>query len=176
MLGYIATVYSSTCSPPFILPTHDNFRHVEAEVYDFPTVDEIVLAGALVGVRLVGRNAGSDVALDEAAAGDVKVDLDEPELVHEAGGVAPDRLVEGDVVSLEDEEAVVRLDGDVLVLGVLDGVVEARGADGGWRRPREGLAEAADEVQVGGGVEGESGAAAGVGFDGVGEGGELGAG
>ena len=121
------------------------------------------------------------MALDEAAAGDIKGDVDEPELVEEPGGGGPCRMVEGGVVALYYDDAVVRVDGYVVLLGVLDSVVERGGVDraliahgaflsklrGG--RGGYGAAEGSDESGEGHGVEGEGCAAAGVGLGWVGE-------
>lgn len=64
-----------------------------------------------------------------------------------------------------------RQDGNVVLLGVLDGVVKRWCEDG---RRRGCLAQTLDEGEELGGVKGEGGAAAEVGFGRVGEGGELG--
>lgn len=109
------------------------------------------------------------------------------------GRRSPRLLVQGNVVAFKDDDTLRGEDGDVVFLGVLDGVVERRGEDGvrgvnisssigGWSRRRrrwwygQGLFEGLYKFEEGCAVESEFGAAAGVGGGWVGHGGELGAG
>ena len=115
------------------------------------------------------------MALDQPRRGHGDADGHEPQRVHQGGGVGPGPAVERDVVALQQHDAGGGVDGEVVCDGVFDGVVEAGrvdGAGGGFN----GFAERLDEVVVGGGVEGEGGAAAEDGFLTVGQGGELRAG
>ena len=62
--------------------------------------------------------------LDEAVAGDLPIDVDEPELVHEESGRPPGFLVKGEVIAFEEDDSVAGGQGDGGGDGVLDGVVE----------------------------------------------------
>lgn len=127
-----------------------------------------------------------------------KVHLHEPHLVHEFGRRPPRLLVQCNIIAFKNDDALRRKDGNIIFLGILDGVVERRGEDGvrgvsssnsssrgGWMRRRkrrwrwwygQGLFESLYEFEKGCAVKGEFGAAAGVGGGWVGHGGELGAG
>lgn len=148
-------------------------------------VGQIILDGPSVSFLLVLGNTGGDVPFGQPLPRHRPVDLDEPSLVHEGGGVNPGFLVEGDVVAFKDDDAVGGLDGDVVLDGVLFGVVKGRGVNcfcfcPGVVRVREDqgflLAEGAEEGIKRRAVKGEFGAAAGVGGGRVGQGGEVGAG
>lgn len=163
----IGVLPTSLVHPAPVLPADDDLVNVKAVINNLPAVDKVILASAPVRVFLVARNASTNMPLDEPPSRDVKINVNEPQLVHEGGGVAPHGAVERDVVALEDDDAARRVDGDVALARVLDGVVEARGADGGRVR-RQGGAQGAHEGEEGGAVEGVDCAAAGVGLGWVG--------
>ncbi|KAI9163049.1 fmHP [Paramyrothecium foliicola] len=144
-------------------------------VHNLLPVDEVVLHGPPIAVLEVLGDAGPDVALPEALAGHLEVDLDEPQLVKQRGGVPPHVPVKGDVVALEHDHAVRRQHADVVLARVLDGVVKG-GREDGLPAGRVVVPQGLHEREELGCVEGEGGAAAGVGGGGVGHGGEGGAG
>ena len=69
--------------------------------------------------------------LDKAAAGDLPIDVDKPELVHEESGRPPGFLVKGEVIAFEEDDSVVGGQGDRGGDRILDGVVERGGIDCG---------------------------------------------
>lgn len=121
--------HNSLVHPRVVLAADNELVHLEPIIQDLLAVDEVIFTRPLVCVGFVLGDTGLDMAPDEAFAGDVKVDIDEPRLVHESGGMVPRRLVEGNVESLKDENSMGRFDGDVVLFGVFDSVVEAGGMD-----------------------------------------------
>ncbi len=119
--------------PRSILAAHYNYIGREAQTYNLGAVDEIVLVSTTAGLVFVPADAGGQVAADEATTGQVEVDVDEAAQVEQGGSGPPGLPIQEHVVPLDDDDAVVGLDGDVALDRVLDRVVERGGQDGGGR-------------------------------------------
>lgn len=127
-------------------------------------IDEVVFNRSPVGLVGVLGDAGAKMALAEAAAGELEVDVDEPPFVEKSGGVAPEGLIQSEVVTLEEKDAMGGQDRDVVFLGILDGVVKGGGPYG---LGTGGCTQGSNEGEELGSIEGEGGAAPGVGLDGI---------
>lgn len=114
-------------SPSLIILTLNKLMYFEPRLNNFPAIYKVILIRPLRRFLGVCSNAGFDMAMNQSVARNGKVDIHKPQLIHELGGIAPGRFVQGTVVALENDYADGGRNGNVVVNRVFDGMVEAWG-------------------------------------------------
>lgn len=99
-------------------------------------IGQIIFHRPSIPFFLIRGDSGRDMSFGKPLPRHPPLNLNEPNLVHEGGGVTPGFLSESDVISFKNEDAVRGFNGDVVVDRVLFCVVEGRGIDcfcrAGW--------------------------------------------